>query len=300
MNKVLIFGINGFTGKHFLNYIKNFQLTNDFDFVGVDKSIDEDDGTITCVQADLLQDGFIFNTIKEEMPDYIINLAGMFNAPEYDTMLAVNAGISQKILDACVKNEIEIKKILLVGSAAEYGPQEILPIVEAAEPNPNSLYGLTKVVQTQYAQFYSKIFNININVARTFNILGQGLSPALSIGSFLKQIQDAADGDQLFVGNLETKRDYLDVVDVVDAYWKILLNGKSGEIYNVCRGSSDYIKDILSEMIQFSGKSLDITVKSEFVKKFDIIDSYGDNSKLMRDTGWISTIPLQDSIKNLM
>jgi len=73
-------------------------------------------------------------------------------------------------------------------------------------------------------------YRIPLNIARTFNIIGKYISPSLSIGSFVKQIKEARAHDSIHVGNLNAKRDYLDIVDVGAAYWKILLKGQNGKI----------------------------------------------------------------------
>jgi GDP-4-dehydro-6-deoxy-D-mannose reductase len=85
----------------------------------------------------------------------------------------------------------------------------------------------------------------------------------------------------------------------LDAYWKILLKGKSGEIYNVCCGKSFHIDQILTYLIEKSSKSLQIRVRNECVRKDDIPDIYGDNSKLKSDTGWAPIIGFLDSLNRM-
>ena len=85
---------------------------------------------------------------------------------------------------------------------------------------------------------------------------------------------------------------------MIDAYWKILLEG-DGQIYNVCRGESDQIKDILNYLIKRSNKELRIVVKDSYVKKNDIIDSYGDNSKLIKDTRWNSHVGVYEALDKI-
>ena len=298
MEKVVIFGINGFTGKHFQKYIAKHNLLEDYSFVGVDKDIDREI-EIEHVEADLLEPGRIREIVERESPHYILNFVGLFRSPDFDSLLNVNAGVSQKILDAILRSESHVKKVLLIGSAAEYGRQDVLPVTEDSATKPVSLYGLAKVVQTEYALFYHRNYGVRVNIARPFNILGKNLSPALSIGSFMQQIKAASDGDKIFVGNLNTKRDFLHIEDVLDACWKILLHGKSGEIYNVCCGESFYVNQILTHLVEKSGKSLQIRVRNEYVRKNDIADIYGDNSKLRGDTGWAQRIGLFDSLNRM-
>ena len=116
----------------------------------------------------------------------------------------------------------------------------------------------------------------------------------------MRQIKTARDGDEILVGNLDTKRDFLDIEDVVDAYWRILFRGKNGAIYNVCSGESVYINQILRFLVEKSKKSLQIRVASERVSNNDIGDSYGDNSRLKRDTGWAPRIGLLDSLNGMV
>ena len=237
--------------------------------------------------------------IVGERPSFIINLAGTYNQDDRGLMMQINAGISMNIFEVITKESIPVKKVLLIGSAAEYGRANHFPISESNGSMPVNHYGLSKSVQTLYANYYFNNFHVNMNIARTFNIIGKNISQTLSIGAFVNQIKIAKNGESIYVGNMNTKRDFLDVEDVIDAYWKILLHGRAGEIYNVCSGRSHYMKDILDYLIRESGKSLKTVVKGKYVKKYDINDSYGSNSKLIADTHWKQKIDIVDSINRL-
>lgn len=285
MDKILVLGINGFTGKHFQDFIVKNKLLKDASFVGVDKAIEKRIG-IYYKKIDLSCHKDLENLILDVAPDYIINFAGIFNSKSFSELENINAGISRNIFEVILRNRLAVKNTLLIGSAAEYGLNSNLPIAEEARLNPVSPYGVSKAIQTVYANYYYANFGANVNIARTFNVIGRYLSPLLSISSFVEQIRKTRNGGKILVGNLNTKRDFLDIVDVVNAYWKILMNGKQGQVYNVCNGKSLYIKDILNFLIKRSGKKICIEVKKEYLRKNDILDSYGDNSKLKKDTGW--------------
>ena len=285
MDKVLILGVNGFTGKHFQEYIVKNKLLKRFTFVGIDSSVGRliDIDYIRLDLTDLKRTESLILRIK---PDYIINFAGTFDQSDFNRMFNINAEISRNILEVIARNAIPVKKILFVGSAAEYGKAKRLPIRENTPLLPVSLYGLTKSIQSMYADYYANNFNIKLNIARTFNIAGRSVSKSLCVGSFTHQIKKAKQNDVLAAGNLKTKRDFLNIEDVIDAYWKILLRGKSGEVYNVCSGKSRYIKEILDYLIKESGKKIKVEVKKEKLRKLDIMDSFGSNLKLRKDTGW--------------
>lgn len=285
MHKILILGINGFTGIHFQKYIVRNNLPRRFSFFGVDLSIQKLT-EINYTRFNLLDFIKLEKLILKIKPDYIINFSGIFNHSKFEVMEEINAGISRNVLEVIVRNKLLVKKVLLIGSAAEYGRSSTLPISECAPLRPISFYGLSKAVQSIYCDYYVRNFDINVSIARTFNIIGKGIPHSLCLGSFVKQIKKARNKDIIYTGNLNTRRDFLNIEDVVDAYWKILMNGKKGEIYNVCSGNSYYIKDILSYLIKEFGMEIKVAVKKEWIRENDILDSFGDNRKLRKDTGW--------------
>ena len=102
------------------------------------------------------------------------------------------------------------------------------------------------------------------------------------------QPQKAWNKNPCSIINHSIQRDFLYISDVIDAYWKILLAG-DGQIYNVCRGKSDRMEDILKYLIKRSNKELSVVVK----------DSYGDNSKLIKDTRWNSHVGVYEALDKI-
>lgn len=302
MDKVLIFGINGFTGNYFINYIKENGLASKYKFVISDKKIDDKlvdnlPGGIEVITSDLTR-SFAVEMLIDTKPDYIVNLAGSFGKNNYPMLHAINAEVPMKMMSYIHSEELKVKKLLLIGSAAEYGFPLLMPIREYHALRPITMYGLSKLVQEVYANYY-KDKGINVVVARTFNIIGQGVSPDLAIGSFILQIMNAMNGDSIKVGNLNTYRDYLDIRDVIDAYWKLLIHGKPGESYNVCSGVPFLLADILGSMIKASKKRLNVEKDESLIRKNDIENIFGDNEKLKKDTGWEMRHNILDSINDL-
>ncbi|MDE2027111.1 MAG: NAD(P)-dependent oxidoreductase [Candidatus Omnitrophica bacterium] len=297
-SKIMIWGINGFTGWHFQRYIQRKRLTDKYAFVGVDQSIRKI-MDIDYVRADLCQDGQCEKLIKRHEPDYVINLAGLLRAEAMEDMIRVNVQVSRTLLDVVLRQHMPVKKILLIGSAAEYGFPPCLPVPEDTPPNPVNPYGLSKVIQSQFAHYYFKNHAVPVVIARTFNVIGRHISPFLSVGSFLNQIRNVKNGGAIHVGNLETRRDFIDIADVVEGYWKLLFRGRNGGTYNLCRGESVLIKDILQGMIERSRKNIKIVVRSENLKQGDVLDIYGDNTKIKQDTGWRPRIDMNEALDRL-
>lgn len=281
MNKILVFGINGFSGKNFLKYFKDVTDCNSYAIFGCDIKEDEEISQQLNVHiGDITNDLFVKDLIAAIKPDYIINLAGTFISSSFDILFKHNVSGSKNILDAVLYCNHPIKKILLIGSAAEYGFPERNPVNETNKALPVSTYGLTKYFQTEVASYYYRVHHLPVIIARTFNIIGKGLSEVLSIGNFLRQIEKAEDGSTIEVGNLNTYRDFLDIEQVIAHYWTLLNHGKPGEIYNVCSGTPTKMEEILKKLIQDSGKKIKYLIREDLLKRMDLSIIYGSPEKL--------------------
>ena len=130
-----------------------------------------------------------------------------------------------------------------MGSAAEYGAirPEDNPVKESQPLNAASVYGLTKVFQTSLMSYYCNRNNMDIVMARTFNLLGRGLSSNLFVGRLLEQVEAFKKGEQPFIelGNLDNYRDYIPIAEAVKNYARIMDFGEAGTVYHVASGKPD-------------------------------------------------------------
>jgi GDP-4-dehydro-6-deoxy-D-mannose reductase len=281
MIKIAIFGISGFSGRYFEQSVLEAGHADRYEFYGLDISFSSaaHSGVIKYRECDATDGNAVSLFLEEVRPDYIVNLIGTYQAETFGQYFLLNVDVSHSICDALIRAKILPKKILLIGSAAEYGTSVVNPVRETAAPRPVNLYGITKLFQTQLAEYYYRNYGLPIVVARTFNILGEGLSKNLSIGSFMSQIDSAPGGGSILVGNINTSRDFLDIKDVIGRYWELLLKGEAGEIYNICSGTPRTIRSVLEDLIRQSGKSLIIEIDPMRFKEKDIESIYGDPSK---------------------
>ena len=193
-------------------------------------------------------------------------------------LLAANVGVSRAICETAVCG-LRLEKILLIGSAAEYGVPPSNPVREECPTRPVNAYGLSKVYQTLLASYYFRNHALPIVVARTFNLLGEGMSPLLSIGSLMHQISTLPDKGAVQVGNIDMSRDFLPIEEAVQQYWRLLITGKPGEIYNVCSGVPRTVRSVLEELIAKSGRQLAIEAVPSLFKTADVEVIYGDPTK---------------------
>jgi GDP-4-dehydro-6-deoxy-D-mannose reductase len=101
------------------------------------------------------------------------------------------------------------------------------------------------------------------------------------------------------VGNLNVKRDYADVRDVVRAYTDIVEKGKPGEPYNVCSGIGYELSALLEKYRGFTSKKINIVIDQSRMRPVDIPILVGSNKKLRRDTDWSPIISIDKTLKDI-
>ena len=280
MNKVLIFGINGFLGRHFIEFIKKNELYNSYEIIGCYKSNYKKHVFIKkYIKCDITNYKNVFNVINNSKPSYIINFAGTYHTSDFNTLYTQNVIGTKNILDAVKDANYPIKKILLLGSAAEYGISKKQPIKENFNKNPVTNYGLSKLFQSELLNFYFRNFNIPYTQVIIFNVIGDGVPEDLSIGNFIKQINKSKNGDKIKVGNLNTYRDYININILIPSLWYLLFNAINGENYNICSGKPQKMKNILNKLIKDSSKTLKINIDKNLFKINDVPVIYGSNEK---------------------
>ena len=147
-------------------------------------------------------------------------------------------------------------------------------------------------------------YKLDITRVRPFNHIGPNQSEDFAVSHFAKQIAQIENGISssldLRVGNLKAKRDFTDVRDVVKAYVLLMEKGKKGEAYNLGSGESISLEEILSLLLSHCSKSISISQDPSLLRPLDIPELVCNYTKLKNDTGWIPTIPLSQTIKDIL
>ena len=175
-----------------------------------------------------------------------------------------------------------------------------LPISENYQPNPETIYGKTKYEQTLHALNWHKP-DRNLVIVRPFNVIGLKMPIHLALGSFINQIESLPDKGDLKTGNLNTKRDFIDVDDVINLMWNLINNKHAnGEIINICSGKAVAVGDILELVIKLSGKEISIVSEEERIRKNDSLIHFGDNTKLLKIVGDYNFTSWKNTINKIM
>ena len=272
--RFLVTGATGFTGRHLRGFLRENACS---EIYCTDCKLG--DGIEGC---DLSDSRMLETLLKNIRPDGIFHCVGSFSN-SWETDLETNVSITRSLLETLRTTGIP-SRVLLIGSAAEYGFASGGPVPESCPLLPVSIYGLTKSMQTALMDYYSRWHGMDVVLARTFNLYGDGCSPLLFPGRVLQQVSQIRDGlkKKIEVRSLDSSRDYLDVRDASAAYLRIMRHGSGGEVYNVGSGQPVRMDLLLLDLISPFGLSMsDVEILAEDAgAKTDVPVIYADITKL--------------------
>lgn len=260
---------------------------------------------LTC---DLTDADLVNRTVEHHQPDHIVHLAAQSYVPKShaapaETILN-NVGGTVNLLEACRRLDLPVR-ILVVSSGEIYGhvDPEQMPINEEFPFRPQNPYAVSKVTQDMLGFQYHAAYGMDIVRARPFNHIGPGQSRRFVVATFANQVAEAEVGHVepvILTGNLEARRDFLDVRDVVRAYRLLLEMGHSGDVYNVASGKPVAIQSILDWFIANASRPLRSELDPARARPSDTPIVAGDASKLGAVTGWTPQISLEQSLQDTL
>jgi GDP-4-dehydro-6-deoxy-D-mannose reductase len=309
LQAALITGISGFVGSHLAEYLlehTDWQVAGTV--YGPEENIEHLQDRLELYSAELSELQTVISIIERAKPDYIFHLAAqpLVSLSRRDpwATLANNIRLQLNILEAVARLG-STTRILVVGSSEEYGlvqPDE-LPVKEANPLRPTSPYAVSKVAQDMLGLQYHlshKLFTVRV---RPFNHIGPRQRLGFVAPDFARQIAEAEAGLQepiIQVGSLEPKRDFSDVRDVVQGYHAALTEGEPGEVYNVGSEQAHSIGEMLDGLLSMASVPLKVEQDPARLRPADVPVVVSDCSRLRDRTGWRTTIPFEQSLRDVL
>ncbi|OGG29331.1 GDP-mannose 4,6-dehydratase [Candidatus Gottesmanbacteria bacterium RIFCSPLOWO2_01_FULL_46_9] len=308
--KAFISGIAGFVGSHLAELL----LSEGYEVYGFVRPRSKTDNIESIINqlhledADLLDTHSLYATISRIKPDYIFHLAAQSFVPTSwvspSVTLEVNVVGSANLFEAVRMAGID-PVIQIACSSEEYGlvkPDEV-PIKETNPLRPLSPYAVSKVAMDYLGYQYFQSYKIRIVRTRGFNHTGPRRGDTFAESNFAKQVALIEKGKQdavIHVGNLDAKRDYTDVRDMVRAYVLSVEKCDPGDVYNICSGSSIQIGDMLKLLLSMSKVKVAVRPDPARMRPSDVPVLLGDNSKFVTKTGWKLEIPFKKTMEDLL
>jgi GDP-4-dehydro-6-deoxy-D-mannose reductase len=191
-------------------------------------------------------------------------------------------------------------RVIMVSTGAVYAPGSDL--TESAETEPTSPYAVSKLLTELQATYYRRR-GLDIVTMRPFNHIGPGQGPGFLLPDLANGVEEAARArEPLRVGNLDTRRDYTDVRDVVRAYrLAVEAPDVSAPLLNVCSGQSISGREILSHLVEALGLEMPpLQVDTARLRPEDPGTISGDNTLIQKTLGWVPEIDLATTVRDFV
>ena len=311
--KILITGFTGFVSQHFLTLLNEIEPGSIV--LGIDKNEPDfnfstfSELNISFENIDLLNKEATEKILTDFNPDYILHLASISSvAQSWLTPLESFVNNTTIFLNLVELVRVSNNKcrILSVGSSEEFGDvaENDLPLTEEHPLKPLSSYAVARVSQEMLSKIYADGFALDIIMTRSFNHIGPGQKDIFVISSFAKQLVQLSKNIEskatLTTGNLSVIRDFLDVRDVVKAYYLLLKKGRSGEVYNICSGNGILLSDIISKMSEILNLSIETKINPDLIRPNENKKIIGSYQKIKNELGWQPEIPLNKSLEDII
>ena len=306
MKKTLIIGGAGFVGTYLAERLIDDGAEVHSTCLPSEKIADE-----RCIShtLDILDKNAVLQLFNEVKPDVIYHLAAQSSVALSwkNPQLTVDINIkgTLNVLDALRDSEVKDSRIILIGSGEEYGyiREGACPISEDEQLKPGNIYAATKACQSMIGSIYARAYKMDIIMVRAFNHIGARQLPQFVVSDFCKQVAEIEKGirpAEMSVGNLEAKRDFTDVRDVVRAYTTLAESGKTGKLYNVGSGKAIRIRELLDIIISLSNSEIKVSIDPNRLRPSDVPIIEADISKITSDTGWVPEIPVEKTIEDTL
>ena len=303
--RVLVTGGAGFIGPHLVRRLLGegcAVIVLDNFLTGQRAHLDpyRSNAGVSAAECDLRDRDQTIRVVVEAGPDVVVHLAAHHFIPfcvaNPAEALRVNVLGTQHLLDGVARAN-NCQRFILASTADVYAPSE-RPHAESDPLAAGNVYAASKGLSEELVAFAAhQCPTIRFLVARFFNVYGPGETNPHLIAEILNAL---AAGNDLRLGNLEPRRDYVYVTDVVDALIRLGRYTGSRAVFNVGTGQGWSAKDIVQHVERILKRQIKFVVDPAKVRRVDRQSLVADATLATVELQWTARIPLDEGLRNML
>jgi len=299
--KILVTGGLGFIGSNFI--LKLLKESNEFEVVNVDAELyGADRRNLSEIQNhekyEFIKGNITNRRLMEETIsrcDLVVNFAAESfvdrSISDANPFLVSNIRGAFTVLDIITKQK---KRMLQISTDEVFGSLSSNTATEESKLNPSSPYAATKAAAELLINSYRVTYDSDVIITRCTNNYGPR---QFSEKLIPKTIILAKQGQNIPIyGNGKNIRDWIHVDDHCDGILSLLLDGKSGQSYNISANNEMDNVTIVKMILKIMGKSEDLIEYVEDRPGHDFRYSMSSN-KISKEYGWKPKIGFEEGIE---
>lgn len=278
MNSVLVTGADGFIGRALVEHL----VASDFKVVKLGSGA----GDVSCSDT----------WARLPRAAVVVHLAAKSSVPKSwqfpGEFVKSNCQGTSNALAYCQRNKAK----LIFLSSYMYGDAGSNAISETAPTIAKNPYALTKQFCENLCDIYRHNFAVDCRVLRPFNVYGPGQGRDFLIPKILFEARTSG---EICVKDLEPRRDFIYIDDVVRVIVAAIKYCGPHNVFNVGTGRSSSVLDVIKIVEKILEKK--VNVVSENVRRpGEIMDSVADVSLANRELGWVPRFSLSDGLSKML
>ncbi|MGL6107480.1 NAD-dependent epimerase/dehydratase family protein [Romboutsia sp.] len=295
--KYLVTGANGFIGSCIVR-----KLINDNQEVHILARKESDDWRlkdlikyITIHYIDLNDENTVKDFFYKQSFNVVFHLAayGVYHfQKDIDMIINTNLTMTWNLVKACQETGVEI--FINTSSSSEYG-EKIEPMKEDMVLEPNSMYGATKAASTILCSTYAKLNKMQLCTVRLLSPYGYFDASSRLIPTVIRGCLENKD---IYLGSKTSKRDFIFIEDVVEAYLKISnSNDKFGEVYNLGSGVEYTVETIVNKIMFLTNSKSNLHWGDNLGRQYEPKYWFADISKIKSDLSWSPKVDIDSGLR---
>ena len=307
MKKILITGAHGFIGSH----LTEMMIEKGYNVIAFDRYNSNNDygwlnnskykKYIEFELGDIRDFDSVYDLMKESK--IVFHLAALIGIPySYNSPLAylkTNTEGTYNVLESARK--LSYEDVIITSTSETYGSAVYTPIDENHRILGQSPYSASKIAADQLALSYFKSFDLPVKIIRPFNVFGPRQSTRAIIPTIINQL--IKNKSKIYLGNMESSRDYTFVKDTCDAFFEIHKNNKLfGKVINVGTNSNYTIREILKIISSEMSLKPKLIIDKKRIRpiKSEVNKLQCDNTQLLKLTKWKQKYNSEKIIEELL
>ncbi|MFA5973322.1 MAG: GDP-mannose 4,6-dehydratase [Lentimicrobiaceae bacterium] len=281
------------------------------------------DNRVFLHYGDLTDSSNLNRLVEKIQPDEIYNLGAQshvrvsFDVPEYTA--EVDAIGTLRFLDAIKENRSNTK-FYQASTSELYGLAQEVPQTEKTPFYPRSPYGVSKLFSYWMTVNYREAYNIFASNGILFNHESERRGKSFVTRKISIGVSNIILGkeDKLFLGNLDSKRDWGYAPEFVEGMWRILQVAKPDDFVlatNETHTVKEFIEEsfkVLGHDVYWEGKGINekgilrstgkevISIDEKYFRPTEVDILIGDYSKAKQILGWEPKITFKELIKTMV